>query len=66
VEIPDLIAEEAQFQMFDQAGRLIHVLHKSASEPLQHIRWDLSTLPGGLYFIQVKHDSGTIVRKLVK
>lgn len=66
VEFPDLATEEAEFFLIDSAGKVVKSLEKTGSDATNQMNWDVETLPKGVYFLQVRHASGTVMRTLVK
>lgn len=66
LDFPELAAEEVQFVLFDPSGRIVKTFNKAAAEVMDQLSWRVGDLPGGLYYLQVRHASGTIVRPLAK
>jgi hypothetical protein len=62
IDFPDLATEEVQFVLFDPSGRVVINQHKAAGEVIEQLTWTTGNLPKGLYYLQVRHASGTIVR----
>jgi hypothetical protein len=52
---------EATISFFDLAGKKLSAMHPSPNKPI-----DISSLPSGLYYLEIKTDAGDLRLKLVK
>ncbi|MDO8971902.1 MAG: T9SS type A sorting domain-containing protein, partial [Saprospiraceae bacterium] len=66
VEFPDLSNETFSLSLSDANGRIHRTFEKASSEFIEQMSWDVSTLPVGVYFLKMQHNSGTSVRQIVR
>lgn len=66
IDFPNLAAEEVQFILSDPSGGVVRTQHKAAGEVMEQLTWIAENLPTGLYYLQVRHASGTVVKPIAK
>jgi hypothetical protein len=55
-----------ELKVFDETGRLVDVIIKERIDKgIQHVRWDVSCLPSGLYLIQLSGNHRIVTRKVL-
>lgn len=60
-----LQASRVEVQLFDARGTVLH--HFSTENALgEKLRWNMSELPTGMYFLQIQTEKGSVVQKVVK
>jgi hypothetical protein len=57
---------EIQISIKDLNGRIIAFFNKNITEGENRSSQDISNLPNGIYFLQLKNDSETVVQKFIK
>jgi hypothetical protein len=58
--------DEIQISIKDLNGRIIAFFDKNITEGENRFSQDISDLPNGIYFLQLKNDSETVVQKFIK
>lgn len=66
LNFPELTREALTITLLDETGRVLKTFQKSATEPMEQLRWDISGLPKGVYFVQFSHASGVVSRPLMR
>ena len=66
LQFSDLAHEALEIRLIDQTGRVVKTVVKTATEYMESLRWDISALPSGQYFVQFVTDGGQVMRALVR
>ncbi|MDO8368967.1 MAG: T9SS type A sorting domain-containing protein [Saprospiraceae bacterium] len=65
VEFAELSGEAFSLALCDQNGRILKTFEKSALDFSQQLKWEVSGLPAGTYFVKFTNTSGTALRPLI-
>lgn len=66
IEYPELSLAGFQLSLCDEQGRFLRRFEKSKNDYSESLQWDISSLPAGVYFLQISSETGNASRRVLK
>lgn len=66
IDYPSLAQEAFSLTLCDLEGRILKIFEKSALDFSEQLKWEVSSLPAGTYFIKFTNSSGTAAKQIIR